>query len=65
MHSATVRLQMTDGHEVYFRAPRSEIHRLVLSRHGRLLQSAPHVIQTEKNIPFAVQLQDIRRIHIM
>ena len=66
MLMATVRLQMANGHEVYFRARRSEIHRLVLSRH----QSHPeavgqHIITTEKNVPITVDLQEIQKIHIM
>lgn len=66
MQMATVRLQMGNGHDIYFRAPRSEIHRLVLCRHGRAPEpEAQHVIQTERNVPISVDLQEIRSIHIM
>ena len=66
MHMATIRLQMTSGHDVYFRAPRHEIRQLVLSRHGQSI--APNdelVVTTERNIPITIRLQEINKIHIM
>lgn len=65
MQMATVRLQMINGHEIYFRAPRTEIHRLVVQRHGN--DPAPgeeHVVHTEKNIPISIPWREIRTIHI-
>ena len=66
MPMATVRLQMANGHDVYFRAPRHEIHQLVLNRHGRIIAAdGEHVITTERNVPFTIRLQEITKIHIM
>ncbi|MFA5517121.1 MAG: hypothetical protein WDA20_12615 [Desulfuromonadales bacterium] len=66
MEVSTIRLQMINGQEVYFRAPRHEIHRLIVNRHGRPPKAGrQHVITTEKNIPITVELQEIDKIHIM
>lgn len=65
MQMATVRLQMAGGHEIYFRAPRTEIHRLVVRRHGKTPEPGEeHIINTEKNIPIAVPWREIEKIHI-
>ncbi len=65
MQMATVRLQMLDGHEIYFRAPRTEIHRLVVRRHGNDQDPADeHVVTTEKDVPISVPWRQIRTIHI-
>jgi hypothetical protein len=68
MQMATVRLQMANGHEVYFRAPHSEIHQLVIMRHGNSqarIAGKEHIITTEKNVPIAIDLTQIQEIHII
>ncbi len=65
MQMATVRLQMVDGHEIYFRAPKNEIHRLVVRRHGRDPEPGDeHIVRTEKDVPITVAWRQIRTIHI-
>jgi hypothetical protein len=64
MH-ATVRLQMLDGDEIYFRAPRAEIHRLVVRRHGSDPEPGDeHVVTTETDVPISVPWRQIHTIHI-
>ena len=64
MSIATVRLCMTNGQEVYFRASRREIKRMVVERHSRTPRSAGHVVNTEPNVPITIDLMTVQEIHI-
>ncbi len=67
MSIATVRLRMEQGSDVYFRASRKEISRMVLMRHQKKssgMDQAVHVLTTENNIPITIDLSAVEEIHI-
>lgn len=67
MMMSTVCLRMTDGREVWFRAPQREVSRLVIMRHGREGSAGDgkeHLIFTEKEVPITVDLSLVRDILI-
>jgi len=67
MMMSTVCLRMTDGREVWFRAPQHEVNRLVITRHGKegySEEEKDHLIFTEKKVPITVDLSRIREILI-